>query len=484
MPAPLEPPFAPLEAAAPFANPLRKERRRVLMVLPWLALGGADRFNLETVRALTARGFEITIVTTQAGDHRWESAFAEVTPDQFALARLMTLRDRPRFLRHLIESRRPDFVVISNSELGYLLLPWLRARCPDPAYIDFCHMEQEEWKSGGYPRLSLLAAASLDATFVSSRHLRDWMLARGGEPERIAVVHTGIDATRWKRDPAARERLRRAWGIGDEEAVLLFAGRLCAQKQPNVLLRTVAILARRGIAVRAVIAGDGPLYAAVEREAACVPAPVRIDLLGAVDPRAMVELLSASDLFFLPSRMEGIALSLFEAMAMELPVVAGDVGGQRELVGTESGILIATLGDPEREAIAYADALEPLLRDAVRRRALGSAGRERVMKCFDAGATFDAMLAGFETARTRRRATTAPIEIADAVAAQAVEFLRMQDETGRLADMEAAHAQFAERLARLDGSRALRWLRRAKQTAPYRIWARWRWGADWERTAP
>jgi glycosyltransferase involved in cell wall biosynthesis len=72
--------------------------------------------------------------------------------------------------------------------------------------------------------------------------------------------------------------------------------------------------------------------------------------------------MAASDIFFLPSRWEGIALTIYEAMSSGLAVLASDVGGQRELVTPECGILLPSepRGD---QAARHAAALEQLIRD-------------------------------------------------------------------------------------------------------------------------
>jgi hypothetical protein len=208
----------------------------------------------------------------------------------------------------------------------------------------------------------------------------------------------------------------------------------------------------------------------------------------------MRDVLSAGDVFFLPSRMEGIALSLFEAMALELPVVSADVGGQRELVTPACGLLLPP-AEPMREAAAYADALEPLLRDVDLRRTLGRRGRARVEAAFSLAATVDAIQAILRDARGARREPPLAAAAANAWATQAIEFLRMQNESGRLAgerdalqaELHAERARRADaetRLHRIEASRAQRALRRVKRSALYRAWARRRYGDDWERSAP
>ena len=105
--------------------------------------------------------------------------------------------------------------------------------------------------------------------------------------------------------------------------------------------------------------------------------PRRVELLGA---RADIpELLAHSDVFVLSSRSEGFPVSVLEAMAAGLPVVATDVGGVAEAVEDgETGLLV-----PATDAEALARALERLLADGELRRRLGAAGRARALSLFD-----------------------------------------------------------------------------------------------------
>jgi len=474
----------------PFANPLRKDRPRLLFVVPWLTLGGADRWNLDLTTQLAARGWDVTIVTTLEGDHSWEPAFTCVTPDVFALPRLAHLADRPRLLRYLIASRRPDVVLLSNSEFGYRLLPYLRSRCSEPVYVDYCHMEQDDWKGGGYPRFSTLAAGALDRSAVSSHYLKEWMVVRGAEQTAIEVVPTSIDVGYWCRDPHARARLRNAWGVREEEPVIVYAARLCEQKRPLALLHTLLALARDGVEYRAVIAGEGELRPQIEAFVREHDLGERVLLLGAVAPDAMRDVLAAADIAFLPTRWEGIALALFEAMAMELAVVASDVGGQRELVTPDCGVLLPAPVD-ERDIAGWIAALEPLLRDPARRRDLGRRAQQRVASQFRIEQMADAMLALFQAARAARSRSEAPRlpdPLASAWAVQAIECLRLEAE---LYGAQLAASQSAQRLhtseARLrwiESSRSWRLVGALKRTVMYRLFARLRHGRDWQRQSP
>lgn len=369
-------PNATIPDSLPCENRLRKAKPRLLLLLPWLTMGGADKFNLDMLEQLARRGWEVTVATTLKGDHSWLPLFASYTPEIFILYHFLRLVDYPRFLRYLIQSRQVNVVMVSHSEMGYRLLPYLRAHYPEVTFTDFCHIE-EYWKRGGYPQMAIEYQGLLDLNMVASAHLQRWIGQHGADPQRIRVCYINVDVDKWHPDPQQRVRVRRELEVDDSMPVVLYAGRMCVQKQPRVFAHTVRLLSRMGVPFVALVAGDGPdlewLRGFVRQQ--------RLDkwvrLLGAVPNERMRALMTAADVFFLPSEWEGIALSIYEAMACGLPVVGADVGGQRELVTPECGILLAR-SDTETEAGQYGKVLADLLTNPQRRQQMGQSGRIRV----------------------------------------------------------------------------------------------------------
>ncbi len=423
-PQPFDTPRPPVEAF----NLLAKTRPRLLLIAPWTEMGGADKFNLDLLAQLGKRGWECTVATTREAENRWTNAFSHETPDIFHLPNFVKLADQPAFLVHLIRSRRPDVVMVSNSELGYWLLPYLRAHCPEPAYVDYVHMEQEDWKNGGYGRYSLGSADQVELTIVASQHLRDWMVKRGGRADHIEVCHINVDAEYWRSDEPLRLAARTALGISPDEPVIAFTGRLCEQKQPKVLAHTFRELAREQLRFTALIGGDGPDEGWLREFAAAQGLSSRVRLMGALPSGQVRELYRAADIFFLPSQWEGIALSIYEAMAGGLPIVGADVGGQRELVTPACGYLLPRTGF-ETEVRQYAGVLKTLLRDADLRRRLGSAGRKRIEEVFSLDAMGTRMVELFAVARERGSSAARPrlpLSMANELAARAIEFARLE----------------------------------------------------------
>jgi glycosyltransferase involved in cell wall biosynthesis len=372
------------------------------MILPWLEFGGADHFHLNLAKGLVCRGWSVTIATTQESMNVWLPYFSRVVPDIALLSSFLGPKEYPSFLGHLIQTRSVDAVFLSSTRIGYSLLPYLRSAFPTLPIVDYCHME-EHWQLGGYPGLSLTHDQLTDMTAVTSAHLRDWMTRRGGDAQRISVVPIGINHDVWRPDADARAQVRRELNVADDIPLLLYAGRIEMQKQPDVMAQTVLRLRRAGLRFVVAVAGDGRELPWLRAFVASRKLQDVVRFLGVVPLERMPGLTAASDVLFLPSRYEGIALTIYEAMACGVAVVSADVGGQRELVTPGCGKLVVP-GPLHAEAERYTAALSQLLFHADERQAMGEAGRERVASHFRLEGTISAMAALLAEAAIRRAA--------------------------------------------------------------------------------
>jgi glycosyltransferase involved in cell wall biosynthesis len=352
------------------------QKRRLLMLAPHLEIGGSDKFNLDLIECLQRdHAYEVSIITTRSSPHRWRENFERLTPDIFALHTFLLVEDYQQFISNFIQTRKPDTVLIANSRIGYQLLPLLRT-ANSPSFVDYLHME--DWDEQGYPRLSLNYASYLDSTIVSSEHLKKRLTEKGGDPNRIQVATTNIDPRLWERSGFDQQSIRAKYGVPEGVPVIAYVARLCHQKQPDVMANVLKTIRDRGLEFVCLVAGDGDYRPWLEKF-------IRkhhldeIKLLGAIPSDQVREILAISDVYFMPSESEGIALTLFEAMSMGVPPLAANVGGQVELVATDCGILI----EPGPSQIAeYADALERLLTGRELRRSMAARSRARIRDRF------------------------------------------------------------------------------------------------------
>jgi glycosyltransferase involved in cell wall biosynthesis len=419
-------PHQPIDTEIPLIpEKTRDGRKRLFMIVPHFEMGGADKWNLDLITLLKAEGWEITLVATNKANNCWAKQFQAVTDDIHILHNYVPPADFSRCIRFLIENRRPDVVCVSNSQLGYALLPFLRACFPGIPFVDYVHMEEEYWRSGGYAMDSVRHRHSLALTGVASNHLKNWRAARGKAADSIRTVYINIDSSLWTGRPEAAPGRRAALGIPDGHKVVLYACRLEEQKQPDVFADTVELLLSGKKDVFFIIAGDGRFGERMARLQHRHPRNVK--WLGAVGNDRVKEVLGIADVFFLPSKMEGIALTFYEAMAMGVIPVGADVGGQAELVTPDCGILIKPQPKDGQPA-SYAGELSRLLSDGGRTAAMKARARERVAGHFQLRRMGGAMLALFEEAAVRNRALPVmPIGAAEAYAGEIVEQFRLSE---------------------------------------------------------
>jgi glycosyltransferase involved in cell wall biosynthesis len=167
---------------------------------------------------------------------------------------------------------------------------------------------------------------------------------------RVTVIPNGVDVTHFAPgDPGAA---RRKFGLAPDHRWMGSAGRLETVKGHDVLIEAFAQLPDQNL--RLAIAGDGSRRQALEQLAATRGVADRVRFLGHCTDIAA--LLPAFDLFCLPSRAEGLPLSVLEAQAAGVPVVASDVGAVREALCPQASRL-APAGDPAGLAAAIADIL-------------------------------------------------------------------------------------------------------------------------------
>ena len=164
-------------------------------------------------------------------------------------------------------------------------------------------MEEETWKNGGYPQMSVTYQETLDRHLVSSKYLKGWMEKRGADPAAIDVCHTNIDADYWQPDPDRARRARQKYGLTESTPLIVFVGRICAQKQPKVLAQTVLRLSRVNADFVLLVAGDGPDFDWLKTFFRKNGLERQVRLLGALPNDDIRDLLAAADLFFLPLRM-------------------------------------------------------------------------------------------------------------------------------------------------------------------------------------
>lgn len=238
----------------------------------------------------------------------------------------------------------------------------------------------------GYRTLERWAAGFCDRVlFVNHEERQTAIAADIVSAEKSQTVYNGValDAFAPGLHAASRREFRQRHQLTADETAILVAGRLDAQKQPLI----VPAIAERldalvgGLPWRILVAGAGPLELPLREEIARRNMQQRCKLIGWL-PQPQ-QAFHGADMVLHPTLWEGLPLTLLEAQAAALPVVASRICGNREVVVESTGFLC----DPN-DPNGYAWALARLVRDASLRRALGRAARQRAEQLFDARQTY------------------------------------------------------------------------------------------------
>ena len=333
--------------------------------------GGAQTY-VATLLPMLVERFDVAVAAHGPGPLRDAARAAGVRFIELQHVRrpLSVWRDPLGLLElvRVVRRERPHIVHANSAKAGALgrLAAWLM-RVPIRIYTvhGWAFTAYGGASSALFRRAEQLLGPLTTATIcVAESERRAGLEARTCDEATTVVIHNGVEP---RRVEALETRSRRCR--------LVTVGRLQAPKDPLTLVRALAALERGSCETELV--GDGPDRPAVENEVRRLGLDSVVRLAGVRTD--VPELLAAADLFVLSSRSEGLPLSILEAMATGLPVVASRVGGVPEVVvDGETGLLVPP-GDPG----SLARAIERLLDDSALRRRLGAAGRARVAEHFD-----------------------------------------------------------------------------------------------------
>jgi glycosyltransferase involved in cell wall biosynthesis len=208
--------------------------------------------------------------------------------------------------------------------------------------------------------------------------LNDGMMAEADEvglaTSRIAWMPNPVDMEEF-RPPSSDEkaRLRSGLGVPLDAPVVLFVGRLAPEKELSSLIAAFRQVLEHRPDVILVLAGDGPSRADLEASAGDLLGSA-IRLTGMIPVSEVPRFMQASDIFALVSSLEGLPVSLIEAMAVGLPSVVSDIPANLQLVECGTHGLAVAVGDSS----AIARSLLALIDDEPRRRAMGESARAKV----------------------------------------------------------------------------------------------------------
>lgn len=373
-------------------------RPTVCEVLHGLPVGGAEVLAVALARKLHARYRFIFACLDELG-----RLGAEVRDEGFEI---IALGRRPgvdplcmRRLARLWRRQRVD-LVHAHQYTPFFYAACARAWRRRPPVL---FTEHGRWYPD-YPRrrrilFNRLVLGRSDRVVGVGEAVRQALIHNEGIPaHRVGVIYNGVDVAAFGSPAPRRAAARRELGLAEDDFVIVQVARLDHLKDHATAIRTIGRVARQVPGARLLLAGEGPQQAVIEAEVRARRVEGHVRLLGLRGD--VPTLLRAADLCLLTSISEGIPVTLIEAMAARLPVVATSVGGVPEVVRARETGFLAAPGDDA----GLAEAVVRLAGDPALRRAMGDAGHRRACEVFseqrmheEYAACFDEML-GFGVA--------------------------------------------------------------------------------------
>src|SRR5215217_4866492 len=351
---------------------------RLLFLIAALNRGGAERQLTLLIKGLDRARFEVTVVTIYDGGElrgeienlagvdvlslhkkdRWD-----IVPPLWRFAQIVR-RVKPQIVHGYLDTANV-LALLPGKTVGARVVWGIRA-----SDVDFSLYER---RSAWIDRLAAKLSRFADLIVVNSHAGKRHHSAHGYESKRLVVIPNGFDAGQFYPDDGARQRMRSAWGIAEDECLIGLVARLDPIKDHQTFLRAAAMLSGEGCNVRFVCIGDGPASFREELQALARDEGLSDRLLWAGEQKDMRAVNSALDIATSSSLSEGFSNTIGEAMACGVPCVVTDVGDSAILVGG-TGLVV-----PPKEPAAMSEAWKRLLDMPVAERAeLGRAARERI----------------------------------------------------------------------------------------------------------
>jgi glycosyltransferase involved in cell wall biosynthesis len=339
-----------------------------ILIVSQVTVDGVAVCIRDLVQAAVSEGYQVTVACPPAGDlpvwvqergavwERMEMRRSPHASDILAMVRLRRLA-QTHDLVHLHSSKA--------GAVGRLAVAGLGPRRPPVVFTP----HGWSWLVGGWlspvyrkvERIMLPLATVIIA--VSDEERANGQAVLGRRARRMVVNPNGVDLSRFSPLGPVADR--------SDAPLVVCVGRLCHARAPDVAVSALALM--RTPSVRLRLVGDGEDRAVTEKLVHDLGLDERVEFSGFRTNPALD--LRAADVVMIPSRYDGMALVLLEAMACGATVVATRVPGTSALGG--AGLLV-----PVEDAKSLAEAVDALLADPRRRQLLGTAARERVAKYY------------------------------------------------------------------------------------------------------
>jgi glycosyltransferase involved in cell wall biosynthesis len=364
-----------------------KNRLKIALYSEGFFTGGTERQLTELIKRLDRNRFEAYAISSrQGGQLESELMQAGIAIENFPLTCLRdfnAIKQLWRLKNFLLRKEIDLLHTFSLTGNTFGVLAGLLARVPT---IITSRRDMGVMIPPLYWPLQIAFSLCADAIVINAAAIRDMLITKERvSPDKIKLVHNGIDLKSFSIDSETRRWARRELGIDEKTVAIGVIAQIKPVKGHRYLLLATQLLKKRLANFRILIIGDGAQRP--ELEAFSTQLGIKEQTLFLGQRNDVKKLIAAFDIGLLPSLSEGLSNSLLEMMAAGVPAIATDVGGNREIIiDKETGLLV-----PPANPEAIATAIETLLNDADLSARLANKARKMVMNRFSTEHMVDCM---------------------------------------------------------------------------------------------
>lgn len=345
-------------------------RLTVMLLVNDLRIGGAERQLIELARGLDKDRFRVIITTLYSGQPL--DAEARTIPG----VELISLERRGKFdamalsrLIMLLKREKVDLIQpFLTPATAFGMTAAMIAGTPIKIVTERCGVRLNTHLGNNvYRFVEDRMTRFANAAIPNSEAGADYLFSRGIAKEKVRVIYNGVPKERVTADLAERQAVRRELGVSGDTWLIGIVASLTPAKDHGNFLQAASIIRRQAPQTKFIMVGEGPLRADLERRVES------LDLSGSVifagHQLRVAPYIAAMDVAVLSScDHEGCSNFILEAMGLGRPIVATDVGGNRELVNGDAGTIVP-VGNPVKLAKAILDVMfDPEAADRMRTR--------------------------------------------------------------------------------------------------------------------
>lgn len=316
----------------------------LLCVLPWLRAGGAETLMLDILQSLSANQ-HVCVVTTLDDDHVLLPKFQKITNDIFHVPTSTTPEEFGEFLQYLARTRNAESILTSGSLLMYETAPLLQEVGKGQIRIvDILHNESELGHIGNCIKYN----AYLAGTIGVSERIVESLANAGIERDKLKCILNGVDGTHTF---TPEKKSSPFWLSGESRVkVIGFVGRASNEKRPLLFVELLRQLSNEAN-VHGLMVTSGYLLSDINKKIQEYGLS-NVSIIPDIERSALADIYRQMDILVNVSSVEGMPLTVIEALACGCPVAAMEVGNLGDVIAHgENGILV---GKDEFDCLAQA----------------------------------------------------------------------------------------------------------------------------------